>query len=73
MSAGLHSGIGANALHVVIDMQELFDSHPDWGVADLRRILPQVLRLAEAHPHRTAYTRFVPPHSPEEAAPSWQR
>ncbi|HVI91745.1 MAG TPA: cysteine hydrolase [Dongiaceae bacterium] len=73
MSAGLHSGIGANALHVVIDMQELFDSHPDWGVADLRRILPQVLRLAQAHPHHTAYTRFVPPRSPEEAAPSWQR
>jgi nicotinamidase-related amidase len=73
MSAGLHSGIGARALHVVIDMQELFDSHPDWGVADLRRILPQVLRLATAHPRRTVYTRFVPPHSPEEAAPSWQR
>ncbi|HWU00552.1 MAG TPA: cysteine hydrolase [Terriglobales bacterium] len=73
MSAGLHSGIGAKALHVVIDMQELFDSHPDWGVADLRRILPQVLRLASAYPQRTLYTRFVPPHSPEEAAPSWQR
>lgn len=73
MSVGLHSGIGDMALHVVIDMQELFDSHPDWGVADLRRILPQVLRLAAVHPSRTVYTRFVPPHSPEEAAPSWQR
>jgi nicotinamidase-related amidase len=73
MTAGLHAPIGANALHVAIDMQVLFDSHPDWGVADLRRILPQVLRLAKARPDRTICTRFVPPERPEDAAGSWRR
>ncbi|HVJ32708.1 MAG TPA: cysteine hydrolase [Terriglobia bacterium] len=73
MSVGLHAQIDGHALHVVIDMQVLFDSHPDWGVADLRRILPQVLRLAQARPQQTVCTRFVPPSRPEDAAASWQR
>ena len=58
---------------VVIDMQVLFDSHPDWGVADLRRILPQVLRLAKVRPEHTVCTRFVPPVRPKDAAAGWQR
>lgn len=73
MSAGLHAKIEGHALHVVIDMQVLFDSHPDWGVADLRRILPQVLRLAKVRPEHTVCTRFVPPVRPEDAAAGWQR
>lgn len=71
--SGLHAGIGGKSLHVAIDMQVLFDSHPDWGVADLRRILPQVRRLAESRPDRTICTRFVPARRPEDAAPGWQR
>lgn len=73
MTTGLHAPIGSQALHVAIDMQVIFDSHPEWGVADLRRILPQVLRLTKAQPSRTICTRFVPPHRPEDAAGSWQR
>jgi nicotinamidase-related amidase len=72
MTTGLHAPIGPHALHVAIDMQVLFDSHPDWGVADLRRILPQVLRLTRAQPMRTICTRFVPPERPEDAAGSWR-
>src|SRR5260221_5804335 len=73
MTTGLHAPIGSHALHVTIDMQVIFDSHPDWGVADLRRILPQVLRLTTARPERTVCTRFVPPRRPADAAGSWQR
>ncbi len=73
MTEGLHAPIGAGALHVAIDMQVIFDNHPEWGVADLRRILPAVLRLAEARPAQTIATRFVPARNPEAAPVSWQR
>lgn len=65
--------LGGHSLHVAIDMQVIFDSHPDWGVADLRRILPAVMRLTEAKPNQTICTRFVPPRRAEEAAGCWQR
>ena len=70
---GLHSPLGASALHVVIDMQVLFDSHPDWGCPDLRRILPAVERLAQARPGRTVCTRFVPARDAASAVGCWQR
>jgi nicotinamidase-related amidase len=73
MSSGLHAPLGRTALHLVIDMQVIFDSHPEWGMADLRRILPQVLRLTEAQPARTVCTRFVPARRAEEAIGIWQR
>lgn len=70
---GLHGPIGSRALHIAIDMQVIFDSHPEWRVADLRRILPSVRRLAAARPDRTVATRFVPARRPEEAPGCWQR
>ncbi len=70
---GLCGPIGPAALHVVIDMQVIFDDHPDWGVADLRRILPVVRRFALAKPDRTVCTRFVPPRRAEDALGCWQR
>ena len=73
MTAGLHAPLGRSALHLVIDMQVIFDDHPDWGMADLRRILPQVLRLAKAHPDRTVCTRFIPAERAENATGIWQR
>jgi nicotinamidase-related amidase len=73
MTQGLHAPIGPAALHVAIDMQVIFDSHPEWGVADLRRILPAVQRLSGARPDRTVATRFVPARRAEEAPGCWQR
>ena len=73
MSAGRALDLGQSALHVAIDMQVIFDSHPDWGVADLGRVLPEVLRLTAARPDRTVCTRFVPPRRPEDASGCWRR
>jgi len=73
MTAGQQLDLGRSALHVAIDMQVIFDSHPEWGVADLRRILPQVMRLVTTRPDRTICTRFVPPRRPEDASGCWQR
>jgi nicotinamidase-related amidase len=73
MTSGLHAPLGRSALHLVIDMQVIFDSHPEWGMADLRRILPQVLRLTKARPDQTYCTRFIPAHRAEDAIGIWQR
>jgi len=73
MTSGLHAPLGRSALHLVIDMQVIFDSHPEWGMADLRRILPQVQRLTKARPGQTYCTRFIPAHRAEDAIGIWQR
>jgi nicotinamidase-related amidase len=74
MTAGLRFGpLGANAVHLCIDMQTLFAERTDWHVPWLERVLPAVMRLAEARPARTLFTRFVPPQRPEDARGTWRR
>ncbi len=72
-SPRLHEPLPDTTLHVVIDMQDLFDSHPDWGGAALRQILPNVLRLVEHRPERAVYTRFWPPPDAASAVGRWRR
>src|SRR5690606_19594780 len=72
-SSPLHEPLPDDTLHVVVDMQQLFDSHPDWGSPALRRILPNVQRLVRHRPERTVYSRFVPPHEAAEALGRWRR
>lgn len=64
---------GPRAVHLCVDMQTLFAERTDWHVPWLERVLPAVTRLAEAHPERTVFTRFVPPERPEDAAGAWRR
>lgn len=72
-SSPLHEPLPDDTLHVVVDMQQLFDSHPDWGSPALRRILANVQRLVRHRPERTVYSRFVPPHEAAEAPGRWRR
>jgi nicotinamidase-related amidase len=65
--------LGANAVHLCVDMQTLFAERTDWHVPWLERVLPAVIRLAEARRTRTVFTRFVPPAKPEQAAGAWRR
>ena len=57
----LFGPIPANAIHLVVDMQELFRSHEDWGTPALTEIVPPILRLLEARPERACFSRFMPP------------
>jgi hypothetical protein len=34
----------STALHIVVDMQELFRSHPEWGTQALTGIVPPIQR-----------------------------
>lgn len=62
----------AASLHMVIDMQRLFDEPTVWHTPMLRRILPNVLRLTEAFAGRNRFARFVVPDRAEAALGQWQ-
>lgn len=72
MGQGLHHGpLGAEALHLCIDMQELFGPASPWAVPWMENVLPVIADLASARPERTVFTRFVPPRRLADAVGAW--
>lgn len=69
----VHGPLGANAVHLCVDMQRLFGPSYPWAVPWLEKVLPAVAALCAHRPERTVFTRFVPPRRPEEARGSWAR
>ncbi len=69
----LFGSIPARAIHLVVDMQELFRSHGDWGTPALTDIVSPILRLLRARPERACFSRFIPPERMEDATGAWQR
>jgi nicotinamidase-related amidase len=69
----LFGPIPSTALHLVVDMQELFRSHPDWGTQSLTRIIPQIQHLLSARPGNAYFSRFIPAQHPDGASGAWQR
>ncbi len=53
-------------------MQYLFAEPTDWFVPWLAKVLPNVQEIAERHPDRTVFTRFVPPRDPGESVGAWR-
>jgi nicotinamidase-related amidase len=60
-------------LHLVVDMQELFRSHPEWGTEALTRIVPPIQRLLSARPENAYFSRFIPAQGPDQASGAWRR
>lgn len=60
------------AAHLAVDMQALFAEQTPWFVPWLPRVLPNVLAIAQRHPDRTIFTRFVPPRHAAQAAGAWR-
>ena len=54
-------------------MQNLFAEKTPWNTPWMKRVLPVVTRIAEHHPERTVFTRFIPARHPEELAGSYRR
>jgi nicotinamidase-related amidase len=59
--------------HICIDMQNVFAEDTPWHTPWMARVLPVVTRIAERHPSRTVFTRFIPPRRPDRMPGSWQR
>ena len=60
------------AFHIAVDMQLLFAEQTEWFVPWMTGVLPNVARIAEHAPQCTVFTRFIPPHQPEELPGAWR-
>ena len=63
--------LGRGCVHLCVDMQRMFAETTDWQTPWMNRVLPQVCRLAAAHPERTVFTRFIPAARPGEGRGTW--
>jgi nicotinamidase-related amidase len=65
--------IGERAIHLCIDMQNLFAEDTAWHTPWMTRVLPIVTEIADRHAEQTVFTRFIPPRHPDELPGSWRR
>ena len=65
--------LGDHCLHICVDMQKLFAEDTDWQTPWMHKVLPQVTRIAQAHPAETIFTRFMTLSRPEEGQGTWKR
>ncbi|WP_326869829.1 isochorismatase family cysteine hydrolase [Devosia sp.] len=71
---GLNFGpLGANWVHLCIDMQRMFAEKTEWHAPWMEQVMPHVVRLVEMRPERTVFTRFIPPRSADEVGGTWHR
>jgi nicotinamidase-related amidase len=71
---GLHFGpLGANWVHLCVDMQRMFAEQTDWHAPWMAKVLPEVVQLVEMAPERTVFTRFIPAKSADEVGGTWRR
>jgi len=59
-------------VHICVDMQRIFAPEGPWTTPWMKRVLPQCVALAEAHPLATLFTRFITPPSAEAAIGAWR-
>ena len=64
--------LDADTVHVVIDMQRLFDEETGWRVADLGSVVPPIVGLIAHRPARVLFARFITPSHIEEMKGAWQ-
>lgn len=64
---------GGDWRHLCIDMQRMFSEPTPWHVDWMGNILDNVGRVVDEWPHKTIFTRFVPPVNARAAVGQWQR
>jgi len=71
---GLRFGkLGRRWVHICVDMQVMFLRDTPWQAKWIPRVMPMVVRLVEAAPERTVFTRFLPPRTLADAGGTWRR
>jgi nicotinamidase-related amidase len=65
--------LGSSCVHVCVDMQRLFGEGTPWTLDWMPRILPNIVKLCEAHAPRTIFTRFIPARRPGDGRGVWRR
>ena len=59
-------------VHLCLDMQRLFAPGGIWATPWMERVLPNVVRVAEAFCPRNIFTRFIPPQYAGDMPGVWQ-
>jgi nicotinamidase-related amidase len=67
------AALGADTVHVVVDMQRLFAEETGWRVPTIETVMPNIQRLVSHRAARALYTRFVTPANADAANGVWQR
>lgn len=72
MSGLIFGPIGANTVHLCVDMQRMFGPGQPWAVPWMDTIMPQLEALASRHAEATIFTRFVPPRNASQMHGTWR-
>ena len=62
-----------SAVHLCVDMQNIFARGGIWGTPWMERVLPAIVDITARYPARTVFTRFITPLRPEDRPGRWQR
>jgi nicotinamidase-related amidase len=62
-----------DAVHLSVDMQNLFARGGHWETPWMDRVLPSIVGITALHPVRTILTRFLPPLHADDRPGRWQR
>ncbi|MCK1733507.1 cysteine hydrolase [Bradyrhizobium sp. 138] len=60
------------AVHLCIDMQNIFAPNGLWATPWMERVLPTIASIVSRHQARTIFTRFITPQDPEDRPGQWQ-
>jgi nicotinamidase-related amidase len=63
----------ADAVHLCIDMQNIFARGGIWETPWMERVLPSIVEITAQHVARTVFTRFITPLHAEDRPGRWQR
>ncbi|MDN5001203.1 cysteine hydrolase family protein [Bradyrhizobium sp. GCM10027634] len=61
-----------DAVHLCIDMQNIFAPGGLWETPWMERVLPTIVGIVSQHQPRTIFTRFITPKAPEDRPGQWQ-
>jgi nicotinamidase-related amidase len=63
----------ADAVHLCIDMQNIFYRGGVWETPWMERVLPVVVEISSRYAARTVFTRFITPEKPDQRPGRWQK
>lgn len=61
-----------DAIHLCIDMQNIFAPGGLWETPWMERVLPAITDIASRYKARTVFSRFITPEEPEDRPGQWQ-
>jgi nicotinamidase-related amidase len=69
----LRAPLPPTAVHLCVDMQNIFAPGGPWATPWMERVAPVVTALAERFAPQTVFTRFITPEQPQDMPGTWQR